>query len=87
MPVGEPSVALPLEAGIVVKDHVQQGIVDFELAVITDEPELAKLIREEAHARSRHADHFRERLLTEFRYDRLWLPLLAKVRHQEKQPG
>jgi hypothetical protein len=41
-------VGFPLETGIVVKDHVQQGIVDLKRAVVVDEPEFAKLIHEVA---------------------------------------
>lgn len=42
---------LPPEVGIVVQDHIEQGIVDFEVAVVLDEPELAELAHEGAHAR------------------------------------
>jgi hypothetical protein len=64
-----------------VKDHVQQGIVNLKGSVVLDEPELAELVHEEAHARSRRANYFRERLLTNLRYNRLWPSLLAEIRH------
>ena len=67
------------------KDHVQQGIVDFQGAVVLDEPELAELVHKKAHARPRRSNHFGERLLANLRYDRLGPPLLAEVRHQQEQ--
>lgn len=36
-------VGLTAEGGIVVKDHVQQEIVDFEVAVVLDEPSVRNL--------------------------------------------
>jgi hypothetical protein len=42
-------VGLP-EAGIVVKDHVQQGIVDLKVSVVVDEPKLPELVHKKAHA-------------------------------------
>jgi len=36
----------PLEAGIVVKNHVQQGIVDLKVAVVVDKAKLAELVHE-----------------------------------------
>jgi hypothetical protein len=75
----------PPEVGIVVKDHVQQGIVNFQVAVVFDETQLAELIQEKAHARARRADHFGERLLTNPCYDWIRPPLLAEVRHQKEK--
>jgi hypothetical protein len=74
------------EAGVIVTDDVQQGIVDLQLAVVLNESELSELVHKMAHARPRRPDHFGERLLTDLRYDRLWTPLLTEIRHQKKQP-
>jgi hypothetical protein len=43
-------VASPLEAGIVAKDHVQQGIVDRKFPVVVDEAKLAELVHKKTHA-------------------------------------
>ena len=47
------------------KDHVEQRIVDLQGAVF-DEPKLAELIHEVAHARPRRAHHFGQCLLLIF---------------------
>ena len=62
-----PIVGLSPEMRIVVKDHVEQRIVDLKGPIVFDEPELAELIHEVADARPRRADHFRQRLLTDLR--------------------
>ena len=49
-------------------------------------PDFAKFVHEQAHARPRGANHLCERLLADFRYDRLWPSLLAEICHQQKQP-
>jgi hypothetical protein len=41
--------------------------VDFDVAVILNQAQPSKFVHEKAHARSRRADHFRERLLADFR--------------------
>src|ERR1700681_51751 len=69
------------------QDHVQQGGVDLQVAaVVFDEAQLPKFVHENAHPRPSGADHLGERLLADFRYDRLWSSLLAKICHDEKQP-
>ena len=55
-------------------------------AVVVDEPELAKLVHEEAHPRAGRADHLGERLLADFGDDRLGFAILAEIRQQQKQP-
>src|SRR6185437_9954984 len=69
------------EMWIVVQDHVQQRVMDFQVSVVLDKPKLAELVHEGAHPRPCGADHLREHLLAYLRYDRLRLPLLAEVRH------
>ena len=41
---------LPSDGGVVVQDHILQGIVDLQRAVVVDEPELAEFVHESAHA-------------------------------------
>src|SRR4029453_2450962 len=74
------------EAWIVVQDHIQKGIMDLQVTVVLDEPELAELVHEAAYARPRGADHLRERLLANLRNDRLRSAFLAEIRQQEKSP-
>jgi hypothetical protein len=50
-----------------VQNNIQQGAVDFDVAVVVNQAQSSKLVHEKAHARSRRADHFRERLLADFR--------------------
>src|ERR1700738_2368516 len=73
--------------GLVEQDHVQQGIMDLDFSVIFDKTQFAKLVHEEAHARSGRADHLRQRFLTERSHDRLRPSLLAKVCKQKEKPG
>jgi hypothetical protein len=56
---------------LLVQNHVQQGTVDFNLAVVINKTQFSKSVHEKAHARSRRADHLRQCLLADFRYD--WL--------------
>jgi hypothetical protein len=59
------------------QDHVQQGIMNLQAPVVFDEPKFAKFVHEKAHTRPCGPDHFCERLLADFRYDRLWPPFLV----------
>jgi len=52
---------------LIVQNHVQQGTVDFNVAVVIDKAQLPKLVHEKTDARSRRADHLGERLLTDLR--------------------
>jgi hypothetical protein len=58
---------LSLECGSVVKIDGEKGAVDFDVAVVFDEPQLAELVQEEVDARSRGAHHLGECLLRELR--------------------
>jgi hypothetical protein len=79
---GSPKSVFPTpEMWIVVQDHVQQRVMDLQVSVVLDEPELAEFVHESAYARPRGADHLGQRLLAYPRYDMLRLPLLAEVRH------
>src|SRR5258708_1293141 len=64
---------------LLVQNHVQQGTVDFNLAVVINKTQFPKSVHEKAHARSRRADHLRQCLLADFRYDWLRPTFLAKI--------
>jgi hypothetical protein len=49
------------------------------LSVVFDETQFAEFVHEKAYARSRRADHLRQRFLTELSYDRLRPGILAVV--------
>src|SRR5256885_13689594 len=75
------------DLGLVVQNHVQQGIMDFQCSVVLDEAQFAELVHEKAHPRSGRADHLRQRFLTEVSYDRLWPAFLAEICKQKEKPG
>ena len=54
-----------------VQNHVQQGTVDFNLVAVINKNHFSKSIHEKDNARSRRADHLRQCLLADFRYE--WL--------------
>ena len=47
-------------------------------------PELAELVHEKAHARTRRADHFRKRFLADLRDDRIRPAFLAEIGEEQK---
>ena len=55
------------------------------MAIVIDEAKLTELVHEEADARSRGADHFGQHLLTDRRYDRFRLSLLAEICKEQKK--
>ena len=71
---------------LLVQNYVQQGTVDFNLAVVINKTQFPKSVHEKAHARSRRADHLRQCLLANFRYDWLRPTFLAKIRQKQKGP-
>jgi hypothetical protein len=52
-----------------------------------NEAQFSKFVHEETHAGPGRADHLRKRLLADFRDHRLRFPFLAKVGHEQEQPG
>src|ERR1700730_6758037 len=81
------SARIPPDLGIVVQDHIQQGIMDLDFSVVFDEAQFAEFVHEEAHARPGRANHLRQRFLTERSHDRLRLPFLAEICKQKKKSG
>jgi hypothetical protein len=66
-----PKQRLSFNLRLIAQNHVQQGTVDFNLAVVINKPQLPKFVHEKTDARSRCADHLREGLLADFCYYRL----------------
>src|SRR5258708_16999815 len=75
-----------VDLGLLAQNHVQQGTVDFNLAVVINKTQFSKSVHEKSHARSRRADHLRHCLLADFRYDWLRPTFLAKIRQKQKGP-
>src|SRR5260370_29578194 len=73
-----------VDLGLLAQNHVQQGTVDFNLAVVINKTQFPKSVHEKAHARSRRADHLRQCLWADFRYDWLRPTFLAKIRQKQK---
>jgi hypothetical protein len=70
----------------IVENHVQQGTVDFNVAVVINETQFPKLVHEKTHARACRANHLRQCLLADFRNDRLGPTFFAKIRQEQKDP-
>jgi hypothetical protein len=64
---------------LIVQDHIQQGLVNVDAAVVFDKPHLAKAIHEKADAGAGGADHLRQGFLGNLRNQRLWLARLAEL--------
>src|ERR1700731_650451 len=77
----------PVDVRLVMQDDVQQRAVDLQVTVVINQAHFSKPVHEKAHARSRRADHLRERFLAYFCNDRLGLPFLAELREDEKKPS
>src|SRR5216683_2379753 len=75
------------DRGLVIQNHVQQGIMDFQFSVVFDETQFAEFVHEKAHARSGRADHLRQRFLTERSHDRLRPAFLAEICKEKEKPG
>ena len=54
------------------------------LAVVINKTQFPEFVHEKTHARSRRADHLRQGLLADFRYDWLRPTFLAKIRQKQK---
>ena len=49
------------DRGLLVQNHVQQGIMHFQCSIVFDETQFAEFIHEEADARPGRANHLRQR--------------------------
>src|SRR5581483_3299108 len=75
-----------LDVRLIVEDHAQQGTVDLQFTVVTDESQSAEFVHEEAHPRPGSPDHFCKRLLADLGDDGFGFALLAEIRQQKKSP-
>jgi hypothetical protein len=66
---------------------VEQRTVDFDVAVVVDQAELAELVHELTDARPCGANHLRQCLLADIRGDWLRRAFLAEMRQQQKHTG
>src|ERR1035437_2188518 len=71
---------------LIVQDYIDQRFLNPDAAVVTDKPELAKAIHEEADAGPGGADHLCQSLLRDGRNEGFRLPRLPKLRHQQENP-
>jgi hypothetical protein len=78
---------IPSDRRLVVQNHVQQGIVDFQFSVVFDETQFAEFVHEKTHARPGGADHLRQHLLTKCPNDRFRPAFLAEIRQEKEKPG
>jgi hypothetical protein len=65
---------------LIVQNDVQQGTVDFQVAVVINEAQFPKFVHEMTHTGARGANHFRERLLADLRNYPLRPAIFAKIR-------
>jgi hypothetical protein len=59
------------------------------VAIVIDQAELAEIVHKEAHAGPGHADHFRERLLTESDWNDgrvTFLPIICEKQREPRKP-
>ena len=75
------------DPGLVVQNHVQQGIMDFQFSIVFDKAQFAEFVHEKAYACSGRADHLRQRFLTELSHDRLRPAFLVEICKEKEQSG
>src|SRR6266446_6808772 len=75
------------DLGLVVQNHVQQGIIDFQFSVVFDKTQFAEFVHEKAHTRSGRADHLRQCFLTKLSHDRLRPAFFAEICKQKEKSG
>ena len=73
---------IPVNLRPLLQDRIQQRTVDLYVAVVTDEAQFPEFVHEGTDARSRRADHFRQRTLIETRIDGFRAALLAEIGEQ-----
>ena len=68
------------------QNDVQQRTVHVDAAIVVDQTQLPELVHEKTDARPGGPDHLSQRLLADFRDDRLGFAFLAEIRQQQEQP-
>ena len=69
------------------QNHVQQGTVDLNSAVVINQAQPPEFVHEKVDACSRRTNHLRQCLLANFRQQRLWLTFFAKIRKNKERPS
>ena len=64
---------------LIVQDDVDERAMNFEGAVVFDEPEAPEFVHEKADSRTSRADHLRQHLLIDLRNYLLGLALFPKI--------
>jgi hypothetical protein len=67
------------DRGLLVQNHVQQGIMHFQCSIVFDETQFAEFIHEEAHPRSGRADHLGKHFLAVLSDNPLRPTVLAEI--------
>ena len=68
----------------IVKNHVEQGLVNMNAAVVFNKPHLTEAVHEETHPGSGCPDHIGQGFLSDPRNHRLWLTRLPEIRHEQE---
>jgi hypothetical protein len=58
--------SLTFNLRLIAEHHVQQGTVNFNVAVVINKTQFPEFVHEKTHARSRRADHLRKCLLADY---------------------
>ena len=69
-----------------IENKVQEGLLNFELAVVFDQAQPPKFVHEKIHARSCRANHLSECLLVELYGQRFQATVIAVIGQQQKSP-
>jgi hypothetical protein len=77
--------SLTFNLRLIAEHHVQQGTVNFNVAVVINKTH-PEFVHKKTYARSRRADHLRKCLLADFSYNWLRPTFLAKIRQKQKDP-
>src|ERR1700732_1481670 len=76
-----------VDLGLLAQHRIEQRTVNFDLSIVVDETVFAELVHEKTYPRTRGADHFRQRLLTERHRHRRRIAFLAEIGEQQEQAG
>jgi len=72
---------------LIVQDHIEQPFIHTDVSVVFEVPKLPEAVHEEADARPGGTDHLSQSLLRDRWNLRIRLARLAKIRHQQEDPG
>jgi len=70
---------------LLVENHGEQGLIDFDFVLIFDEAQFPEFVHEEIHARTGGTDHLGQGFLGNFRQDAVRLILFAIAREKQER--